>query len=131
MVENFNLDVLPKDADRLMDELADGHMVIARSKNDFLYVVEMGGEYHLFSHASGSPEGGRKQISKDEKGTAIIRNAVNLADTLFKAEFDRDLSLFGVMASAEEGILSMFPGDNRDEDGEIEFIIPNKEKEEL
>jgi hypothetical protein len=30
------------------------------------------------------------------------------------------------MASAEEGILSMFPGDDRDADGDIEFILPDR-----
>ena len=38
MDDIVNLDVLPKEADRIMSELAEGKMVVARSKNDFMYV---------------------------------------------------------------------------------------------
>lgn len=127
MEENLGLDVLPKDPDRLMESLAGKNMAVARSKNDFLYILEQDGEFLLFSHTPGSPGGGRKQFPKDEKYTAMIRNLAHLADALFQVEFDESFNIYSVMASAEEGILSMFPGENRDEDADIEFIIPEKE----
>lgn len=127
-MENVNLDLLPKEGDRLLKELGQGHMVIVRSKNDFLYILDFDGKFHMFSHTPGAPGGGQKQFPKDEKYTAVIRKLADLSDAVYKAEFDRGLNLYGVMASAEEGILSLFPGDDRAKDSDIEFVIPEKDK---
>ncbi|WP_094603121.1 hypothetical protein SPSIL_052050 [Sporomusa silvacetica DSM 10669] len=130
-MENIvNLNILPKEGDKIMKVLADGNMVVARSKNDFLYILKFDDEYHLFSHSPGSPRGSQKRFPKDEKYTAIIRNLANLADYLFMVEFNKDLNIYGVMCSAEEGILNMFPGDDRDADADIEFVCPNQEKQD-
>ncbi|NLL51355.1 MAG: hypothetical protein GX248_01475 [Peptococcaceae bacterium] len=123
------LDVLPKEPDRLIKELAEGKMVIARSKNDFMYVLDFNNEFHMFRHTPGSYEGSQKRFPKDEKHTAIVRNLANLADALFAAEYDKDMNIYGVMSSAEYGILSMFPGHDREADGEIEFYIPQSQEE--
>jgi hypothetical protein len=53
-----------------------------------------------------------------------------MSDAIYMAEFDKALNIYGVMASAEEGILSMFPGDDRENDSDIEFILPNKDKQD-
>jgi len=132
MENNIRLDVLPKDGNRILEELSKGNMVAARSKNDFLYVLDDGGEYRLFSHTPGTPNGGRKIFPKNEKHTAIIRSFAEVSDALFVIEFDRKMDFYGVLASAEEGILSMYPGDDRDADETIEFFVPhnkNKNKE--
>jgi hypothetical protein len=123
-MESVALEILPKDGERIMEELVKGHMVVARSKNEFLYVLDCGGFYQLFSHIPGLTDGGRRQIPKDGKHTAVIRKLAELSDHLYKAVFDRELNIFGVMCCAEEGILSVFPGDDRDSDGEIEFVFP-------
>jgi len=39
-VENIQLDVMPKESERMIEELAAGNMVVARSKHDFLYIVD-------------------------------------------------------------------------------------------
>jgi hypothetical protein len=127
MEDNIKLDVLPKDGNRILTELSKGNIVAARSKNDFMYVLDEGGEYRLFSHTPGSPGGGRKTFPKDEKHTAIIRSFAEVSDALFLIEFDRKMNFYGVLASAEEGILSMYPGDDRDADETVEFFVP-KEK---
>jgi hypothetical protein len=132
MENNIKLDVLPKDGDRIIAELSKGNIVAARSKNDFMYVLDEGGEYRMFSHTPGTPSGGRNSFPKDEKYTAIIRSFAELADSLFLVEFEKGMNLFGVLASAEEGILSMYPGNNRNADETVEFFIPqekNKNKE--
>lgn len=103
-------------------------MVITRSKNDFLYIVEFNNAFHMFSHTPGAPGGGQKQFPKDEKYTAVVSKLADLSDSVYVAEFDKNLNLYGVMASAEEGILSLFPGNDRDNDSDIEFIIPDKDK---
>lgn len=127
-MENINLNVLPKEGERLLEELGKGNMVITRSKNDFLYILEFDGKFHMFSHSPGAPGGGQKQFPKDEKYIAVVRKLADLSDSVYVAEFDKDLNIYGVMVSAEEGILSLFPGNDRDGDSDIEFIIPDKDK---
>jgi hypothetical protein len=129
-VENINLSVLAKDGDKMLLELESGHMVITRSGNDFLYILDFDGRFHMFSHTPGAPGGGQKQFPKDEKHIAVVRKLAELSDSVYMAEFDKGLNLYGVMASAEEGILSLFPGENRDADGDIEFILPNKDRQD-
>ena len=124
---NVNLDILPKDGDRVLKELSDGNMVIARSKNDFMYMVAFDDHFHMFSHTPGDEGGGQRQVPIDEKHIAVIRKIADLADAVYLAEFDKDLNLYGVMASAEEGILEMFPGDDRDSDGMVDFGPPEGE----
>ena len=54
-----------------------------------------------------------------------MRKLASLADGVYMATFDKSMNLFGVMATAEEGILSMFPGEMGDDDV-IEFIVPGE-----
>ena len=125
MESNITLDVLPKDGNRIVEELSKGNMVAARSKNNFMYVLDDGGDYRLFSHTPGTPNGGRNSFPKNEKNTAIIKSFAEMSDALFLVEFDRKMNLFGVLASAEEGILNMYPGNDRDADETVEFFVPN------
>jgi len=126
-MDNINLDLLPKDGERVLQELASGNMVIARSKNDFLYILDFDDQFHMFSHTPGAPGGGQRQFPKDEKYTATVRNLANISDAVYLAEFDKDLNLYGVMYTAEEGILAMFPGEDRDSDGVVDFSVFEKE----
>ena len=126
MDEMLSIELMPKDGDKLMAALALGRMAVARSKNDFLFILDDDKEFRLFTHTPGSPGGGRKQFPKDEKYSAIIRSLAAVADGVFVVEFDKRLDLYGVMASAEEGILSMFPGDDRDQDEDVEFFYPGR-----
>ena len=132
-MENINLDVLPKDGGRVLKELADGNMVIARSKNDFLYIIDYDGQFFMFTHTSGAPGGGQRQFPKDEKYTATVRNLAEVSDAVYVAEYDKSLNLYGVMYTAEEGILSMFPGEDRDSDGMIDFgaTAPSADGEDI
>lgn len=125
-MENIDLSMLPKDGDKMLEELGHGNMVIVRSNNDFLYILDFDGKFHMFSHTPGAPGGGQKQFARDEKHIAVVRKLADLADKVFMVAFDKSMNLYGVMASAEEGILSMFPGEDRDADGDIEFILPDK-----
>ena len=120
--EKIDLDLLPKDGERVLEELTAGKMVIARSNNDFLYILDFNGQFHMFSHTIGAPGGGQRQFPKDEKFTATVRNIADLADAMYIADFNKDMNLYGVMATAEEGILSMFPGDDRDNDEIVDFM---------
>jgi len=123
-MENINLDLLPIDGDRMLEEVSKGNMVIGRSKNDFLYIIGFNEEIHMFSHTVGAPGGGQKQYPVDEKSMAIVRKIAGLADSVYLCEFDKGYNIYSVMATAEEGILEMFPGDDRDSDGIVDFSIP-------
>lgn len=128
MDENINLSLLAED--KIIEQLNAGNMVIVRSKNDFIYILDFNSEFHLFSHTPGSPGGGQKRFPKDEKYTATIRSLGKLADFVYMAEFDKSMNIYGVMCSAEEGILSLFPGDDRNSDSDIEFVIRDAEKQQ-
>jgi hypothetical protein len=123
-VDKVDLDMIPKDGGRMLEELAAGNMVIARSKNDFLYIVAFDDSFHMFSHTPGAPGGGQKQLPIDERNTATVRKLADLSDAVYVAEFDNSMNLYGVMYAAEEGILSMFPGDDRGSDGMVDFSLP-------
>ena len=120
-IDKINLDLLPKDGDRMLEEIAAGNMVVARSKNDFLYIIEMNGQFHMFRHTPGAPGGGQKKFPKDEQYTATIRKIADIADAVYLVEYDKSFNLFGVMVTAEEGILDLFPGEDREGDGIIDF----------
>jgi len=124
-MDRVDLDLLPKDGDRMLSELAEGNMVIARSKNDFLYILDYDGMYHLFSHTPGNPGGGQRQFPKEEQHTAMVMRLADLSDAVYVAVFDKDLNIYGVMFTAEEGILAMFPGEDRDSDGIVDFSLPD------
>jgi hypothetical protein len=54
---------------------------------------------------------------------AMVRKLADLSDFLYMVEFDSELNLYGVMYTAEEAILNMFPGDDRDSDGMVDFSV--------
>lgn len=122
-MDNVNLELLPKDGQRVLDELLAGKMVILRSKQEFLYVLDFDDRFHMFSHIPGAPGGGQRQFDKDEKHIATVRNLAGISDAVYLAEFDKDLNLYGVMSTAEEAILEMFPGEDRDSDGVVDFGV--------
>jgi len=128
-VEEINLDVLPIDSERMLKELSEGKMVVARAKNDFLYMIEFEEAFHLFSHSIGAPSGGQKQFPKDEKNTAIINKIAELSDSMFVVGFDENHDTYSVMYTAEEAILSMFPGEDRDNDEMVDFMDFNLPEE--
>ena len=125
----IDLEVLGKDGEKLLAALGEGKLVCARSRDDFLYILEKDGEYHLFTHHLGAPEGGSKRFPKDEKYTAMMKSLATVSDAVFAAAFAPDMNLFGVMASAEHGILSLFPGEGDEDDGVITFAVPGEDDE--
>jgi hypothetical protein len=123
--EQFNLELLPKDGEKLLDALKAERMVVVRSKNDFMYILLRGGTFHMFMHTPGSPDGGQNKFPEDEKYTAIVKNFANLSELAVAVTFDgKSMNLYNVMASAEEAILTEFPGDDRDADEIVDFTPP-------
>lgn len=126
---NMVLEILPRESDSIIKSLSLGNMVVVRLKNEFIYILDSNDRYLLFYHIPGSPDGGKRQFEKNDKYTAIIRKFADLADSLFKVEFDRSCNLYNIMASVEDAILSTFPGNDLDNDEDIEFIIPNQTRQ--
>lgn len=62
MDDIIDLEVLGKNGDRVLEELEGGKLIAARSKDDFLYILERGGTYHVFTHAVGSARGGKQAL---------------------------------------------------------------------
>ena len=124
-MENINLDLLPKDGERVLEELAAGNMVVARSKNDFLYIIDFDMQFHMFRHTPGAPGGGQKRFPKDEQHIATVRNLADISDAVYLVEYEKNLDLFSVMYTAEEGILALFPGEDRESDGIVDFSLPS------
>ena len=131
MDDIIDLEVVGKDGEKLLEALKQGKLAVARSRDDFLYILDREGEFQLFSHHLGAPEGGSKRFPKDEKHTAVVKNLAGVADAVFAATFDESMELFGVMASAEHGILSLFPGaEDAESDGMIDYSVPGEPQEE-
>ncbi len=124
------LDLIPKEGERVLSELKNGNMVIFRSKSDFLYAIEFNGQYHMFSHTLGAQGGGQKQFAVNEKYMASVRKLADLADSVYLCIFDKSMNLYGVLQSAENGILSMFPGEDRDRDEVVEFLPWDRNRDE-
>ncbi|MDR3311435.1 MAG: hypothetical protein LBS90_08850 [Oscillospiraceae bacterium] len=116
-----NLELLPNDGDRALAELKSGKLVAARSARDFLYVILQSGEFHMFSHTVGAPGGGQRSFPENEKYAATVRKIAELADAVYSAEYDRDMNVYGVMSTAEDAILSMFPSEDGETHGTVEF----------
>ena len=123
-MNDINLEVLPKDGNRVLEELENGNMVVARSKNDFIYILDFDGQFHMFRHTPGAPGGGQKKFPKDEKHIATVRKIADISDSVYMADYNDDLNIFGVMATVEDAVLSMFPGEDRDADGSVDFSLP-------
>ena len=130
MEEIIDLKPLELKEDQLHETLDSGNMIVLRSQSDFIYIVRKDNSFFLFSHRPGSAEGGRKKYEDDEKGRAILKNLVSIAEFMYEASFDDSMDIRGVMVSAEEGILSMFPLDDSMGGMEIEFEIPGEKREE-
>ncbi|MDR2606389.1 MAG: hypothetical protein LBC38_03805 [Oscillospiraceae bacterium] len=126
-MEQLQLELLPKDGEKVLEALKSGCLVVVRSKNDFMYVLLRKKQFQMFMHSPGSESGGRNQFPEDDKYTAIVKNFANLADMCVVVHYDAaQMNLFHVMASAEEAILTEFPGDDRDADEAVDFTPPTE-----
>ena len=130
MDEIIDLKPLEPNEENLHETLDEGNMIILRSQADFIYIIKKDNSFFLFRHSPGSEEGGRKKYEDDEKGRAILKNLVSIAEFMFQARFGSEMDIRGVMVAAEEGILSMFPLDESMGGLDIEFEIPGARREE-
>ncbi len=109
MNEAVELGVLPKDGNAAIKELEAGHLVAARAGGEFMYIFEENGKYLMFSHFVDSKEAGERSFEKNECYTAMVKGVIKVADSAFSAEFDKQYSIYEVMAMMEEAILKRYP----------------------
>ncbi|SHI19230.1 hypothetical protein SAMN02745823_03231 [Sporobacter termitidis DSM 10068] len=108
-MENIGMITLPVKRGGILEGLGRGHMIIARSKNAFLYILERDNRYQLILHEHGAAGARRNQVPKYGQNTAAIQRLADRSEYLYEAEFDRALDIYTLMRCAEEGILSIFP----------------------
>ncbi|MDR1068502.1 MAG: hypothetical protein LBL36_04575 [Clostridiales Family XIII bacterium] len=130
MEETIDLKPLALAEDDVFTALSDGHMAVLRAGRDFLYILRKDAAFFMFSHMPGSPEGGRKRLPEDEKSVAIVRNLIKIADSAYEVTFAEAMDVRGVMVSAEEGILELFPIGDEEGGADIEFVIPGENGED-
>jgi hypothetical protein len=131
MKENIDLKPLARDGDALLAALGRGEMAAARSKEHFLYILASNERFQLFSHTAGAASGGKKSFPIDEKHRAVVKKLAHMADALYAIDFDADMDIFGVMASAEEAVCALSMEFGAGGDAEITFAIPGEDAEDI
>lgn len=106
--EEIQLSTIPLQTKIVMQELEKGHLVAIRSKNDFLYILEDGTRYKLFTHTVGEKEAGKRVSDKNENSPTMIDGMVRVAEAAYAAEYG-NMNVYGVMAAMEDAILTRFP----------------------
>jgi hypothetical protein len=127
--DTIDLKPLALTEDNFFEALSNGHMAVLRSERDFLYILRKDAAFFMFSHTPGSSDGGRKKLPEDEQSLAIMKNLVKISENAYEVTFSEDMDVRGVMVSAEQGILELFPMEDNTGGADIEFVIPGEEKE--
>lgn len=103
------LEQLPKDAARMQEILAEGKLLVLRSKDEFIYMLDGANEYRMFNHTAGQYRAGRRVQPKTSKDHEMFEGAAKTVDMAFAVTFDPSMDLPSVMYNAEEAILEAYP----------------------
>ncbi len=121
------LEQLPKSAEKMQEVLSQGKLLVLRARDDFMYILDGGDEYRMFSHTAGQYRAGRKVQPKSDEDAAMFEGAAQTVDLVFAVEFDPSMDIAGVLYSAEGAILQSYPMLGEEE--KIDFNAPVKPKE--
>lgn len=122
------LEQLPKDADKLQETLNEGKLLVLRSKDEFIYMVDGGNDYRMFNHTAGQYRAGRRMQPKSSKDREMFEGAAKTVDMAFAVTFDPAMDLPSVMYNAEEAILEAYPMVGEEE--KLDFSTYNQPIEE-
>ena len=122
------LEQLPKDADKLQETVEQGKMLVLRSKDEFIYMVDAGNDYRMFNHTAGQYRAGRRVQPKGSKDHEMFEGAAKAVDMAFAVTFDSSMDLPSVMYNAEEAILEAYPMVGEEE--KLDFSTYNQPIEE-
>ncbi len=127
-MEDLCLEQLTKDAAKFVETLETGKMLVVRTRDDFIYILDAGATYQMFSHTAGQPRAGRRVQSKEQTASDMFEQMAKVVDTAFSVGFDKAMDLPTVMYSAEEAILQTFPMVGEEE--KLDFSAYNKPVQE-
>ena len=96
--------------------------MVTRTKDDFLYFLDGGDHYKMFSHTAGQTQAGRRMQYKDSTSSAMFEQLAQAAEMAFSVQFDPQMDIPSVLYSAEDAILETFP--MKGEVEKIDFTAP-------
>ena len=108
-MEDLCMEQLTKDAARFIETLDAGKLLVIRTKDDFIYMLDAGDNYQMFSHTAGQMNAGRRLQPKELAQKDMFEKMAKAVDTAFAVGFDRSMDIPTVLYSAEEAILEAFP----------------------
>ncbi len=108
-MDDICMEQLPKEGKKLMEALDAGKLLVARTQDDFLYFLDGGENYQMFSHTAGQVQAGRRLQPKEWTKPEMFDQLAQGSDAVFAVEFDRAMDIPTVLYSAEEAILETFP----------------------
>ncbi len=122
------LEQLPKDGALFEKTVSEGKMLVLRSKDEFIYMVDGGSNYRMFNHTAGQYRAGRRLHPKGSKDNELFEGAAKAVDMAFAVTFDPAMDLPSVMYNAEEAILEAYPMVGEEE--KLDFSTYNQPIEE-
>lgn len=108
-MEDICMEQIPKDGKKMLEALDAGKLLVVRTKDDFLYFLDAGETYQMFSHTAGQVQAGRRLQPKDRTKPEMFDQMAQSVDTAFSVEFDHAMDIPTVLYSAEEAILQAYP----------------------
>ena len=121
-MEDICMEQLSGDGKKIEDTLAQGKLVVVRSGDGFLYFLEDGDYYRMFSHTAGQTQAGRRMQPKGSNCSAMFEELAKTSDAMFAATFDPQMDIPSVLYQAEDAILEAFP--MKGEPEKIDFTAP-------
>lgn len=108
-MEDICMEQLPKEGKKMLEILDEGKLLVVRTGDDFLYFLDGGENYQMFSHTAGQTQAGRRLQPKDRTKPEMFDQMAQSVDTAFAVTFDPAMDIPTVLYSAEEAILETFP----------------------
>lgn len=108
-MEDLCMEQLQKDGKKFIEVLEAGKLLVIRSVDDFVYFLDAGDNYQMFSHTAGQMQAGRRIQPKEQTKPEMFDDMAGKVDMAFAVEFDRSMDIPTVLYSAEEAILEAFP----------------------
>jgi len=127
-MEDLCMEQLQKSGEKFIEALNAGKLLIVRSVDDFVYFLDAGETYQMFSHTAGQIQAGRHIQPKSQTKPEMFQDMAEKVDAAFAVEFDRSMDIPTVLYSAENAILEAFPMVGEEE--KLDFSTYNKPIEE-
>lgn len=108
-MEDICMEQMPKDGKKMLEALDAGKLLVVRTKDDFLYFLDAGENYQMFSHTAGQIQAGRRLQPKNQTKPEMFDEMAKTVDSAFAVEFDHGMNIPTLLYSAEEAILQAYP----------------------